>query len=128
MAVTTYYLNPGLGATTVGLTYLQALALNEVKVNITMAANSDFQAAITHQFFGVGGQTGAQYSQGWNDVSLGFPDVAFMGLDSIGANAGYFVQSIDPNWIGIAKYNISNAGESTPQMRVAVARPHTIVR
>lgn len=115
MAVTVTYLNVGSGTTppTVGA----AMHVNSVVATIIATADGDVAAVITHNL---------QLSAA--DIAAGWPTVLFEKMSSFAQTSDWYIASLDPNWVGLAKHNAAGGGNAAVQLRVVVARPHTIVR
>jgi hypothetical protein len=118
MAVTVTYLQAGdvfLGSTTPP-TVTQAQNANSLVATVLPSANGDAGATITHQF-------------GFSSTQLqkGFPNVDIIGLDTSAAASNWYLQSSDPNWIGLGKV-IGLGADTVPQIQVRIARPNTLVK
>jgi len=115
MANVINYLWPVLGSTPP--TAAQSSVVNSVRATITPTQTNSPTQAITHNL----GISAA-------DISSGFEDVGIEPLDSLAGTSGWYVQSIDPNFIGLAQGNSSGGYDTNVQVKVTISRPHTIVR
>lgn len=111
----TNYLYPVTGSTPP--TLAQGANVNSVVATVYPSSGTDAAVGITHNM-----------NMPASDISQGWPMLEIRGLDSLAGQSGWFLQSVDPNYVGLARLT-SNQGEDTvPQIKVIVSRPQTIFR
>jgi hypothetical protein len=115
MAITITYLYPVNGTTPP--TFLQSLDVNVVTALINSTSAPDTAAIVTTNF-----------ALPAADISAGWPDIYFEDLDTTFALNAWWIQSIDPNWVGLARLTSSAGTDTVPSIRVKVSRPSTLVR
>lgn len=114
-AVTVTYKNVGSGTTPP--TAIQATRVNSVVATIAASADADAAAVITHNL-----------NLSAADIAAGWPTVLFEPLSVQFQTSNWSVASHDPNYLGLVKNNAAGGGAAAAQLKVTVARPHTIVR
>lgn len=97
-------------------TFAQSLAANTVVATLQPANTAD-TGQITHAF----NLTTAELTQGW-------PTITIEALTASASLSNWSIASLDPNYIGFLKNNSTSGVDSTPQIRVKISRPHTLVR
>ena len=119
MAININYLYAGASFTpgTTPPTYAQSLLCNVVTATVYASSGPDTAAVITHNF-----------ALPAADISAGFPDVYFEALDTLAGLSGWWIQSIDPNWVGLGRLTSSQSQDTIPSIKVKVSRPTTLVR
>lgn len=95
----------------------QAMNVNTVVATVSPTSGPDAQVAITHNF---------QLPN--SDISSGWPTCHVAPLDSLGLLSGWFQQSFDPNYVGLARLTSNQSEDTVPQIKVTILRPHTITR
>jgi hypothetical protein len=115
MSITINYLWPVFGSTPP--TVAQAANVSIVTATIFASSAQDTAAVITHNF-----------GMPASDISAGWPIVEREGIDSLAGANGWWTQSIDPNWVGIARLTSAQGDDTVPSIKVRVWRPHTIIR
>jgi hypothetical protein len=117
MAVTLAYLN--LGGGTTPPTAAQAALINTLLVDVIASADADTTATITHNF-----------NTSVADLALGFPIVSVTQLISqaLTALSAWAVTSITTTTVVLTKLTSTGSGNAAPQIRVAIAKPHSIVK
>jgi len=111
---TIVYLNP-----TAAPTNITGQNQNTVVATASTANGSDTMQ-ITHGF----GLTTTEIAAGW-------PTVLIQPLNANASGSNWSIASIAANYVGLLKNNSTASGESsstTPQIQVAVSRPHSIMR
>lgn len=109
------YLNVGSGSTPP--TQAQAANVNSVKVQIVNASTGTGALAVTHNL-----------ALPASDISSGWPNVALEPLDNLFYSSNWYIQSLDPNYVGLGLGNSSSGYDTSPQLRLNVMRPNTLVR
>lgn len=115
MATTTRYYLDGANSTTPPLKSVMRKH-SMLVATIIAALDADASAVITHNM---------QLSAA--DIASGYPNVLFTPISSFAQTSVWYVQSIDPNWIGLAKHNVAGGGDAAAQLKVSVLRPNTII-
>ena len=115
MAIVINYLYPTPGTTPP--TPSVAQNVNTVVATVYPTSGPDTAAVITHNF-----------ALPAADISAGWPNVGFEPIDSLAGLNGWWIRSLDPNWVGLARLTSAQGEDTVPQIKVKVARPHTIVR
>jgi hypothetical protein len=77
-------------------------------------SSPDTAAVITHDF-----QMPAA------DISAGWPQVIIEPIDSLALASDWWVQSVDPNYLGLARLTSLAGQDTVPQIKVFVSRPWT---
>jgi len=114
-AVTVTYRNVGSGTTPP--TAIAARRVNSVVATIAASADADAAAIVTHNM-----------NLSAADLAAGWPTVLFEPLSTQFQTSRWFAVSHDPNYVGLVKGNAAGGGAAGEQLKVTVARPHTIVR
>ena len=109
------YLNPATGTT--APTTLQSLNLNTVVATVNPNTNTPATTSITHML----GLASTDPAQGW-------PTISILALDALANTSNWFLISNDPNWITLQQANTSQGVDTVAQIKVTIARPHSIVR
>jgi hypothetical protein len=115
MANTINYLSPVVGATPP--TQAQAAVVNTVIATIAPGQTNAPTQALTHNL-----QIPAA------DISSGWPNVGVEPLDNLAGTSAWFIQSIDPNYVGLAQANSSGGFDTSAQIKVKMSRPNTLIR
>lgn len=115
MAIVINYLYPVTGTTPP--TFLQSLNVNTVAATIYPTSSPDTAAIVTHNF----GLPAA-------DISAGWPSIEIDPIDSLAASSDWWIQSLDPNYVGLARLTSTAGQDTVPQIKVRVSRPSTLVR
>lgn len=110
------YLNINQGTTTPP-TQAQAAFVNSVIALIAPINTNNPQTIITHNM---------QFPAA--DISSGYPTVGVEPLDALAATSGWYRQSLDPNYVGLAQVNSSGGYDTASQILVRITRPNTIIR
>lgn len=110
--VTKAYLYPQTAAPT----FAQALACNTVVATLQPANTAD-TGQITHAF----SLTTTELAQGW-------PNITIEPLTASASLSNWSIASLDANYVGFLKNNSTSGTDSAAQIRVKIARPHTLVR
>jgi hypothetical protein len=115
MAITINYLYPVTGTTPP--TFLQSLNVTAVTATIFATSAPDTAAVITHNF-----------ALPAADISAGWPNVLVEPIDSLAASSDWWIQSLDPNYVGLARLTSTAGQDTVPQIKVKVSRPSTLTR
>lgn len=110
------YLNFGPGTTTPP-TQAQAALVNSVIAVVAPINTNNPQTIITHNL---------QFPAA--DISSGFPTVGIEALDALASTSGWYRQSLDPNYVGLAQVNSSGGYDVSNQILVRITRPNTFIR
>ena len=118
MAIVINYLYPAsVAGGTTPPTFAQSLLCNTVTATIYATSGPDTAAVITHNF----GLPAA-------DISAGWPTVGIEAIDTLGQASGWWLQSIDPNWVGLGRLTSTATEDTVPSIKVKVRRPITMDR
>lgn len=109
------YLTPATGTTIP--TAAQGAKCLTVVATVLPNSNSPATTVITHMLNLASG-----------DPALGWPTITVEHLTALAATSNWFVQSVDPNWVGLAQANTSQGVDTVAQIKVSVARPHSLTR
>lgn len=110
------YLNINQGTSTPP-TQAQAAFVNSVIAVVAPINTNNPQTVITHNM---------QFPAA--DISSGYPQVGIEALDALAGTSGWYRQSLDPNYVGLAQGNASGGYDASNQILVRIQRPNTVVR
>lgn len=117
MAGVVTYLNINGGTPTTPPTQAQAAFVNSVIATIAPNTNTPANTVVTHNM-----QLPAA------DITAGYPSVGIEALDTLAGTSGWYLQSLDPNFVGLAQVNTSQGVDTAAQIKVRIQRPNTLVR
>lgn len=116
MAVTLNYLTTA--SATTAPTAAQALLFSTLVTDVIASADADTTATITHN-----------QATSVADLALGYPLVTITPLlQAVALLSGWAVTAFATNTITLTKSTATGSGNAGAQIRVAVAKPHSLVR
>jgi hypothetical protein len=117
MAGVVTYLNINGGTPTTPPTQAQAALINSVIATVAPNTNTPANTAVTHNL-----------NFPAADISAGYPSVGIEALDNLAGTSGWFLQSLDPNFVGLAQVNTSGGVDTNAQIKVRMDRNWTSKR